>query len=127
MQSGTGVLAKDYKKYNEKDGAVIDPDQYFKITEGYHADVNKNGEAEIFNDWSDLEEKIEKGDGREIRGQYNHINSLLKGIEYTLDYISDEQAREHLVKAVSNMKELLESRYNTCKKIVDQWNEEHLK
>ena len=60
IQSGTGVLAKDYKKYNEKDGAVINPDQYFKITEGYHADVNKNGEAEIFSDWSDLEEKIEE-------------------------------------------------------------------
>ena len=82
---------------------------------------------DIMGELNDLEEKIEKGDGREIRHQYNHINSLLKGIDYTLDYIADKEDREHLQKAVSNMKELLESRYNACKKIVDQWNEEHLK
>ena len=82
---------------------------------------------DVMEELNNLEEKIKEGDGREIRHQFNHINSLLKGIEYTLDYISDKEDREHLQKAVNNMKELLVSRYNVCKKIVDQWNEEHLK
>jgi len=82
---------------------------------------------DVLEELNDLEEKIEKGDGREIRAQYNHINSLLKGIDYTLDYIANEDDREALRHAVENMKELLESRYNVCKKIVEDWNETHLK
>ena len=82
---------------------------------------------DVMHELNDLEEKIEKGDGREIRSQYNHINSLLKGIDYTLEYIADEDDRESLKIAVANMREFLEARYNVCKKIVDQWNEEHLK
>lgn len=82
---------------------------------------------DVLQELNDLEKKIEQGDGREIRCQYNHINSLLKGIEYTLDYIADEDDRENLQHAVANMREQLESRYNTCKAIVDKWNEEHLK
>lgn len=82
---------------------------------------------DVLEELNDLEEKIEKGDGREIRAQYNHINSLLKGIDYTLDYIANEDDQKSLKHAVANMRELLESRYNACKVIVDQWNEEHLK
>lgn len=44
---------------------------------------------DVIGELDNLEEMIDKCDGREIRHQYNHINSLLKGIAYTLDYIID--------------------------------------
>jgi len=82
---------------------------------------------DVLDELNDLEEKIEAGNGKEIRDKYNGINNLLNGIDYTLDYIANEDDRESLRKAVANMRELLKSRYNICKTIVEKWNEEHLK
>lgn len=82
---------------------------------------------DVLEELNTLEEKIEAGNGKEIRDKYNGINNLLNGIDYTLDYIANEDDRESLRKAVANMRELLKSRYNICKTIVEKWNESHLK
>jgi len=84
---------------------------------------------DVLEELNDLEELIEMGSskGNEIRAQYNHINNLLHGIDYTLDYIADEEDREFLKKAVENMRELLKSRYKVCESLINQWKEENLK
>ena len=82
---------------------------------------------DVLEELNDLDEKIEAGNGKEIRDKYNGINNLLNGIDYTMDYIANEDDRESLRKAVANMRELLKSRYNICKTIVEKWNEAHLK
>ena len=75
---------------------------------------------DVMDELRELEEHIDNKDAKNIRKQFNHCNSLLTGIRYTLEYIEDEDIRAELQRAVDNMKELLESRHSTCKKILEE-------
>ncbi len=75
---------------------------------------------DVMDELRELEEHIDNKDAKNIRKQYNHCNSLFTGICYTLEYIEDKDTREELQRAVDNMKELLESRYTICKKILEE-------
>ena len=75
---------------------------------------------DVMDELRELEEHIDNKDAKNIRKQFNHCNSLLIGIRYTLEYIEDKDTRGELQRAVDNMKELLESRHSTCKKILEE-------
>ena len=75
---------------------------------------------DVMDELRELEEHIDNKDAKNIRKQFNHCNSLLTGIRYTLEYIEDKDTRAELQRAVDNMKELLESRHSTCKKILEE-------
>ena len=75
---------------------------------------------DVMDELRELEEHIDNKDAKNIRKQFNHCNSLLTGIRYTLEYIEDKDIRAELQRAVDNMKELLESRHSTCKKILEE-------
>lgn len=51
-----------------------------------------------------------------IRKQYNHINSLLAGISYTLGYIECESIRKKLIETVDKMAEIVKSYRPQCAK-----------
>ena len=75
---------------------------------------------DVMDELRELEEHIDNKDAKNIRKQFNHCNSLLTGIRYTLEYIEDKDIRAELQRAVDNMKELLVSRHSTCKKILEE-------
>ena len=75
---------------------------------------------DVMDELRELEEHIDNKDAKNIRKQFNHCNSLLTGIRYTLEYIEDEDIRAELQRTVDNMKELLKSRHSICKKILEE-------
>ena len=75
---------------------------------------------DVMDELRELEEHIDNKDAKNVRKQFNHCNSLLTGISYTLEYIEDEDIREELQRTVDNMKELLKSRHSICKKILEE-------
>lgn len=87
------------------------------------ADFIQYMSLDVMDELNELEEYIDNKDAENIRKQYNHCNSLLTGIKYALIYIADEETQKVLEHAVDNMRKLLESRRQICKKIIDEQKE----
>lgn len=75
---------------------------------------------DVMDEINELREMLDNGaDAMDIRRQYNHIDSLLVGIGYTLEYIEDEDDRQALKKTVENMMEHLKALRPRAKKAIE--------
>ena len=86
----------------------------FGFVQGMSLDVND----EITTLEKLLEEAIitNGANAESIRKQYNHINSLLTGIRYTIGYIECESIRKKLIETIDKMAEIVKSYRPQCAK-----------
>ncbi len=76
--------------------------------------------ADVSGEINDLEALMEIGveKAKEIKHQFNHINSLLTGMQYVIDYIEDEEAQKELKEIIDRQREFLMSDRRQCMEIV---------
>lgn len=73
---------------------------------------------DVMDEINQLDKAIEKNEKNEVRRQYNHCESLLTGIRYSLDYIEEDDIRQNLRKTVDEMRDILRERHDECKKVI---------
>ena len=76
--------------------------------------------ADLEGELRELENLMEQGvdKAKEIRHQFNHINSLLIGMKYVIDFIEDEEDRKDLGAIVDQYKGFLMSDRREAMQIV---------
>lgn len=81
------------------------------------AAVDLNGEFE------DLENLVEEGAEKvkEIQRQYNHLDSLIQGMEYTVEFISDDETCEEVGEFLKDQRKYLMNLLPACLQVV--WSE----
>ena len=79
-----------------------------------HAASDLNGE------FTDLENLMEQGGdkAREIGNAFQHLVSLIQGMEYTIDFIEDDEARHEIVEVIKEWQETLMGYRAGCMKII---------
>ena len=79
-----------------------------------HAASDLNGE------FTDLENLMEQGGdkAREIGNAFQHLVSLIQGMEYTIDFIEDDEARHEIVEVINEWQETLMGYRAGCMKII---------
>lgn len=75
---------------------------------------------DLTGEFEDLDEMIARGAeaAEEIRRQYSHLNSLIQGMEYTVEFIADEEARAELIEFLADMRKELHSRWAAAMAII---------
>lgn len=80
------------------------------------AGIGSDVEGEI----KELENLMEQGvsKAKEIRHQFNHINSLLIGMNYVIEFIEDEEDKKALKEVTDQYKAFLMSDRRRCMEII---------
>ena len=75
---------------------------------------------DLTGEFEDLDEMIARGAeaADEIRRQYSHLNSLIQGMEYTVEFIADEEARAELIEFLGDMRKDLHGRWAAAMAII---------
>lgn len=76
--------------------------------------------SDVEGELRDLEDLMKQGaeKAKEIRNQFNHINSLLTGMSYVIRYIEDAEEMEELDNLIDTMRSGLMSNRRKCMEIV---------
>ena len=79
-----------------------------------HAASDLNGE------FTDLENLMEQGGdkAREIGNAFQHLVNLIQGMEYTIEFIEDDEARHEIVEVIKEWQETLMGYRAGCMKII---------
>lgn len=76
--------------------------------------------ADLEGEFTDLEELLEQGQAKahEIANSFRHLESLIQGMKYTIDFIEDDEARHEIGEVIEDWRNTLLTYRASCMMIV---------